>query len=52
MSKEELLLAQVRIYLMLARSLKSQFYLMRAQKTLALFLKECENKTAIMNIAA
>lgn len=45
---EEMLLAQVRAYLMLAKSLKSYYYLTRAIKTLELYNESARNRTAIL----
>lgn len=47
-TKEELLLAQVRVYLMLAKSLQSQNYLNRAKETMELYYIHRQDRTAIM----
>lgn len=52
METEELLLAQMRIYIILAKSLKSGYYLNRARKTMELFNAERQNRTRIISRAA
>ena len=52
MTTNELLLTQVRMYLALAKSLQSKYYLSRAKATLKLFYERQKDKTAIIKPAA
>jgi hypothetical protein len=51
-STQELLLAQIKAYLVLAKQLKSSYYLGRAKSTLELYYAERNDRTAILNFQA
>lgn len=51
LSTEEILLAQVKMYLTLAKNLNSVYYFERAKTTLELYYAERENRTAEYKVA-